>query len=348
MKNFLTDEQRKNLKLSHRKERDRRIADRIKAVILKDKGWTYIEIAEALMLDEETISSHINEYVDSQKLKPENGGSECKLNSDQCAELEKYLEEITYTKVQDICAYVKKQYNVTYTVSGLTALLYRLGFVYKQPKTAPAKADPEKQQAFIDEYKKFKDSVPENEPILFVDAVHPTMATKVSYGWIKKGQDKLVASTASRTRVNLIGSIKLDDLSTITGEFDTVDGKATVTFFEKVLNTFPDAPKIHIFLDQSGYHRSQEVKKFAQENRIVLHFLPPYSPNLNPIGRLWKVMNEYVRNNRSFTLAQQFKKDIKSFFENTLPNIAPQLRSRINDNFNIIKLNNLLKSASSS
>jgi transposase len=33
---------------------------------------------------------------------------------------------------------------------------------------------------------------------------------------------------------------------------------------------------------------------------IKLHFLPPYSPNLNPIKRLWKVMNEKVRNNRLF------------------------------------------------
>ena len=48
---------------------------------------------------------------------------------------------------------------------------------------------------------------------------------------------------------------------------------------------------------------------------ITLHYLPPYSPNLNPIERLWKVMNEYVRNNRFFKSAKEFKKEILTFFE---------------------------------
>jgi len=42
------------------------------------------------------------------------------------------------------------------------------------------------------------------------------------------------------------------------------------------------------------------VAEIATELNIKLHFLPPYSPNLNPIERLWKVMNEKVRNNRFF------------------------------------------------
>ena len=53
-------------------------------------------------------------------------------------------------------------------------------------------------------------------------------------------------------------------------------------------------------LDGAGYHRSQEVKDKAVELGITLHYLPAYSPNLNPIERLWKVMNEHARNNKYF------------------------------------------------
>ena len=63
MGKFLEEEERGKLKQEHRKEKDRRRADRIKAVLLSDKGWSYKEIAEALFLDEETVSKHVAEYL---------------------------------------------------------------------------------------------------------------------------------------------------------------------------------------------------------------------------------------------------------------------------------------------
>lgn len=75
MKNFLTDEERLSLQRQHKKERDKRICDRIKAVLLRDEGWTWMQISHVLLLSEEVLRLHIREYQDSKKLKPENGGS---------------------------------------------------------------------------------------------------------------------------------------------------------------------------------------------------------------------------------------------------------------------------------
>jgi DNA-binding NarL/FixJ family response regulator len=61
MKNFLKETERQELKKRHCQEKDRRSADRIKAV-LSDKGWSFKEIAAILLLNEETISKHIDEY----------------------------------------------------------------------------------------------------------------------------------------------------------------------------------------------------------------------------------------------------------------------------------------------
>jgi transposase len=41
-------------------------------------------------------------------------------------------------------------------------------------------------------------------------------------------------------------------------------------------------------LDNAAYNHAKIVKKFAEENNMVLLYLPPYSPNLNIIERLWK------------------------------------------------------------
>ena len=79
------------------------------------------------------------------------------------------------------------------------------------------------------------------------------------------------------------------------------------------------------------------VRDEALKRNIVLHYLPPYSPNLNPIERLWKVMNENVRNNVFFTSAKHFRDSISEFFDTTILKIGQSLRGRINDNFQTIK-----------
>ncbi|MCH9756018.1 MAG: transposase, partial [Gammaproteobacteria bacterium] len=52
--------------------------------------------------------------------------------------------------------------------------------------------------------------------------------------------------------------------------------------------------------DNAGYHKSQAIRDFVKKTNIELHFLPPYSPNLNPIERLWKIMHENVTYNRYY------------------------------------------------
>ena len=79
----------------------------------------------------------------------------------------------------------------------------------------PAKADVAKQEEFIEKYIELVADTPANEPILFMDSAHPTMATKVVCGWIKKGVDKPIAQTASRTQVNVMGAIELTSMFNI-------------------------------------------------------------------------------------------------------------------------------------
>lgn len=64
--------------------------------------------------------------------------------------------------------------------------------------------------------------------------------------------------------------------------------------------------------------------------------LPPYSPNLNPIERMWKLMNEHARNNRYFSSTREFRDAISVFFNQTLPDIADSLTSRIKDHFQVL------------
>lgn len=80
---LLTEIQKQELETRHRRERDKRVCDRIKAVLLKSEGWPNRAIAQALRVREETVHQHLSDWLELEKLKPENGGSKSKLNLSQ-------------------------------------------------------------------------------------------------------------------------------------------------------------------------------------------------------------------------------------------------------------------------
>lgn len=81
-----------------------------------------------------------------------------------------HLTEKFYSHTYQIVAYVKETFGLDYTVAGMNK--YN-GLSYKQPKGVPRKFD-----------EALKASCGKDESIVFIDAVHPTLSTKISHGWI--------------------------------------------------------------------------------------------------------------------------------------------------------------------
>ena len=337
MKNFLTIEQKKELVDQHRKEKDKKVGDRIKAIILSDEGWTYRLISEALLIDEETVSRHVQDYREKKKIKGEGGGSKSSLTAEQSNELVRHIEESMYLDSKKIIDYVEQKYGVRYSSSGILWWLHKNGFSYKKPDRVPSKADKGKQAEFIKKYEELKSNLAEDDVILFGDGVHPSMETKVAYGWIRTGKFKEIKTTASRTRVNILGAINLDDMDLITNSYKTIDSESVIEFLEGIKIKYSDKKNIYFVVDNGSYYTSKVVKEKADHLGITMTYLPPYSPNLNPIERLWKYMNEKVRNNRFFSSAKEFRESILSFFDHDWDILKDVSKTRINDNFHILK-----------
>ncbi len=332
MNRRLTYNERAQLIASHKKERDKRVCDRIKAVLAYDEGYTYADIAHILLLDDETVRRHIEDYFSKHKLAPENGGSQSQLSEEQTAELATHLEANLYLYVKDICAYVRKTFKKSYSVSGMTKWLHQNKFCYKKPHQVPAKADAEKQAAFVAYYETLKASISKDEVIYFADSTHPAHQTRLAFGWIKKGIRKAAKMTACQKRVNIIGAINIETHKTTTREVEWVNAESLKEFATDLIAANPAAKTIHLFLDNAGYHKGKEFVAWISETKIKLHYLPPYSPNLNPIERLWKVMHEQVTYNHYYERFLDFKEAVLEFFQK-IGRYKKILQSRINDNF---------------
>ena len=339
--NFLTDEERASLQQQHKKEHDKRVCDRIKAVLLRDKGWTWMQIADALLLSEETLRFYLKEFQNSRKLKPENGGSKEKLTSKQSQQLIDHLQTHTYLYVKDIAVYVESMWNISYSVSGMTDWLHRNRFSYKKPSLVPGKANLKAQEAWISSYNQLRQNLREDETICFADGVHPTHNTQLSYGWIRKGVRKEICSNTGRQRINLSGALDIVEKKVYFQEDLMLNAESTIRFLEKIEQAYPSKKRIHLFLDNARYYKNQKVKAFLETSKIEAHYLPPYSPNLNPIERLWKWMKQRVLYNTYYEYFDDFKEAIFGFLE-SLARLDPQselglaFSSRVRDHFRAI------------
>ena len=322
------------------KNMDERV--RLCAILAYDEGHDRSDIANILKISESSTYNYINDYLKKNKIAhdPKTGAC-CKLTAKEEIELIKYLSTTTHLTANSIRAYVLKQYRVKYTVAGITKWLVRNEFVYKKPKHVPSKLDEQKQQDFIDYYDELKQSIDkENSVIMFMDAVHPEYQSQAVYGWIPKGETKTLAMTNKQFRLHLNGVIELDTMNIFTREYETIDAVSIVSFF-KDLEAKNPYKTIHIICDNGRSNKNKEIQRYLDGSRIKIHYLPAYSPNLNAIERLWKIMREYVTYNKYYPKFMEFKDKIHEFFSTTIHEIKHILKARINDKFEVVRHNSV-------
>jgi transposase len=312
---------------------------RIFAILGFDDGQSVEELAQTLRLSRFTIEDYLKEYNSDDKTKNDpRGGSSSKLSDPDAERLENHLSTTTYLKVKDIISYVKKEFGLDYSRTGMTAWLQEHGFTFKRPEKVPGKIDPDKQARFIEEYRELKDSLRSEDELYFVDAVHPEYQSQAVSGWIKKGECKTLQTTGKQKRLHFTGALCLKTMNPVVREYETIDADAMVHFF-KELEKESQASIIHVILDNARAHRNRKLDEFLKTSRIRIHYLPPYSPNLNPIERLWKVFREMTLYNRFFPTCWEFFAAVRAFFADKVHKISRLLTRRISDKFQIIKLN---------
>ena len=161
---------------------------------------------------------------------------------------------------------------------------------------------------------------------------------QLAYGWIKKGKRKEIPSNTGRERLKLSGMIDMLTHKVLVREDITLNAESTIQFFKKIEEAYPTKNEVHVFCDNARYYKNRVVGKYLESSKIRLHFLPPYSPNLNPIERLWKWMKERVMYNTYHQEFEDFKNAVLGFFR-LLSGLDPgskfgkQFKSRIRDKF---------------
>jgi len=152
---------------------------------------------------------------------------------------------------------------------------------------------------------------------------------------IQKGVEKEVKSNSGRQRLNINGVYSPDDGEIIIRDDAAIDSQSTIQLLKTIEMKHQELTKIYIIRDNARYYVSREVNEYLKQSRIVFIPLPNYSPNLNPIERLWKFFKKKKLYNCYYESFDIFKKEVLRFFRYEIKSYKRELAGLLTDNFHI-------------
>jgi transposase len=115
-------------------------------------------------------------------------------------------------------------------------------------------------------------------------------------------KDPALLHAPTRKSIALFGAVNLYDGQLVTQFSSKFDAITFQDFLKRLLRHRPRNRRIVVILDNARYHHATLLKPLLSEKRHVLSlsFLPPYSPELNPVERVWKLARRLCTHNRYF------------------------------------------------
>jgi len=284
-----------------------RMAKRIMAVIGVADGTLYSIIAATLNISEESIRLWVNAFL----LKGVHGlkskkppGKPSKLTKTQRKELDKLI-----TKGPEKAGFpgacwrspmiqwlIYERFGVEYSAYYIPQLLKNMEFSYQKAKFGADHKDPEKRKEWLQNKwpEILKLAEKKKAYILFGDEASFPQWGSLTYTWAKKGQQPVVKTSGIRRAYKVFGLIDY-----FSGRFFCKGhdkGRLNSQSYEAFLTEVLSRTRKHIILIQDGasYHTSKAMKKFfaKKADRITVYDMPSYSPDYNPIEKLWKKIKE--------------------------------------------------------
>lgn len=119
--------------------------------------------------------------------------------------------------------------------------------------------------------------------------------------------DPVILHAPTRKKVGVFGAVRVDDGRLVVHREPVFDAASFHSFLKQLLRHRRRQRKMMVILDNARWHHAKQLRPWLQEHRhlIGLDFLPAYSPELNPIERVWKLTRRLCTHNRYFPILDQ-------------------------------------------
>jgi hypothetical protein len=192
--------------------------------------------------------------------------------------------------------WISQTFGQTASRSALRRILREAGLTWKKVKKLLGKANPEKRAAHIQRLLQLFAGVRDGTiTLIYVDEAHFHRDLDLGYTWGRQGKRLWRRSDCPKLseRLNGYGAYDFTHGECFLWQDGWCNGEQTVRFLEAVVRwRAGQQGKVVIIWDNSPCHIARVVKAKAVELGIELVYLPGYSPDLNPIERLWDWLRE--------------------------------------------------------
>jgi transposase len=299
----LTPQQRKDIGERRRHAPDRRIYQRLSAVLWSDDGRTREEIADLLGVSTRQVGQWLRIFR-NKGIDPlctlHYQGDPGRLGPAQVKRIRQEIETGVFHNADQIRTWIEATFGVSYSASGVKDLLRRIGASFHKVSGFFWKADVREQKQFVRKHRRHKREAGPGTRRYFVDACHPVWGVGLLYScWLLTGQRLYVGVGNGRKRLNILGAYCPDDHDYVDLRLtrENITGEQFVKLLEALRAKHPETEKFLLYLDNARYYSKPCVKEWlARHRQFRLVPLPAYSPNLNLIERLWKFLRKKALN----------------------------------------------------
>jgi transposase len=209
----------------------------------------------------------------------------------------------------------------------LRTILKAAGLRWKKCKKLLAKANATKRAEFVQQFQDLYVRLCQGEiRLVYIDEAHVHQDLDLGYTWAKASEPAWRTSTSPplSARLNWYGAFDFSEGRCFLWQQGNCNGNHTAQFLEQ-LATWLAEEKRQVIMIWAGapWHRSQLVQEKAQQLGLELIQLPSYSPDLNPVERLWQWLREDVTQLFCHPSLQALLLDCTAFLERI--NLDPEL-----------------------
>ena len=150
--------------------------------------------------------------------------------------------------------------------------------------------------------------------LLYLDQVGFSLALKPIKTWTPKGsglQFEIPSRQGSAGRLNLIGALDFASNKLFYRDLaGSCDACKVEAFLEHLADQADPEGLTVVVLDNARFHKAKNIRvkePVWREKGLFLRYLPPYSPQLNPIETLWRVLKGFLLPRRLYTSLKHLK-----------------------------------------
>jgi transposase len=316
-----------------KKTKDAALRDRCRIILLYNEGLGCETIAEKVGRAQATVVRVANRFLlegedGLEDRRSENGVP--KVDPDLLEAMVELLGEVPgdygylrSTWSQELLSrvlYEKTRVQVSRSTVG--RMLGMLNARWGQPRPTVVSPMPKAQKTRrLRRIQKLIDSLPKGEVILFEDEVDIHLNPKIGPDWMLPGQQKEVVTPGVNKKRYIAGALNAKTGQIVYVTAEKKDSDLFIRLLAKLTKVYSDAKRIHIILDNYSIHSSNRVKTSLRHfaKNVVLHFLPPYSPEHNRIEKLWKQLHDNITRNHKCSTIEQLMKNVDRFLVSASP-----------------------------